>query len=158
MFIIFFDIAPAFFAVLLLAIVIVNGASSVILHTIGFLCIVLALRSIFVNIKRINNSGSALRLINILIDIVRVYMFYRLFYTYSFNVHNSVGFAFISSLIDLVIVAIIGGGVFFSSEVVSVLVNPDNGENHQNLKEYTKLNLFCSLVFCLITMLLLFFQ
>ena len=57
MFIIFFDIAPAFFAVLLLAIVIVNGASSVILHTIGFLCIVLALRSIFVNIKRINNSG-----------------------------------------------------------------------------------------------------
>ena len=158
MFIIIFDIAPALFAVLLLAIVIVNGASSVILHTIGFLCVVLALRSIFVNIKRINNSGSALRLINILIDIVRVYMFYRLFYTYSFNVHNSVGFAFISSLIDLIIVAIIGGGVFLSSEVVSVLVNPNNEESHQDLKEYTKLNLFCSLIFCLITMFLLFFQ
>lgn len=158
MFIIIFDIAPAFFVVLLLAIVIVNGASSVILHIIGFLCIVLALRSIFVNIKRINNSGRALRLINILIDIVRVYMFYRLFYTYSFSVHNSAGFAFISSLIDLVIIAIIGGGVFLSSEVISVLGNPDNEENHQNLKEYTKLNLLCSLIFCLIAMLLLFFQ
>ena len=155
MLVVFYDITPAIIAVVLLALVLIDGASTAILNTLGFLCLVLVIRSVFINLKRITKSGIILRIINIIIDIVRVYMFYRLFYSYAANVQHAGG---ISSFIDLVIVVFFGGVFFFISEVLSALANPPADESFKELKLYTIMNLFLSGVFDLIAILLLYIQ
>ena len=53
MLVVFYDITPAIIAVVLLALVLIDGASTAILNTLGFLCLVLVIRSVFINLKRI---------------------------------------------------------------------------------------------------------
>ena len=61
MLVVFYDITPAIIAVVLLALVLIDGASTAILNTLGFLCLVLVIRSVFINLKRITKSGIILR-------------------------------------------------------------------------------------------------
>ena len=66
MLVVFYDITPAIIAVVLLALVLIDGVSTAILNTLGFLCLVLVIRSVFINLKRITKSGIILRIINIM--------------------------------------------------------------------------------------------
>lgn len=118
--IIFVDLGVVIFAVLLIALALVNSAAQLILKILAIICILLVIKNLIQDIyfgifKRHRNpiiSGMLCA-----VNIARVYVFYKLIYAYAYNTQNTTGFTFISRLIDFVIIILVGGAFFVIGEL-----------------------------------------
>ncbi len=144
--IIFFDIVPVLFFLLALLFMLIGGASAFMLKILLPVCIILIARSVFTNIKRINNGGSLLRIVNIGIDVIRTIVFYNLFHEFA----HSARYGGVGSMIDFALVLIIAGFVFFIAEVYSALLVDGLKDLDGSVRNYIALNFAITIVFCVI--------
>lgn len=115
--IIVFDAVPVIVVFLCILTVFVDSASGLLLKVLFPLCVIMIIRSIYANLKRINSGGFGLRLCNIAIDVVRDILFYKLIFEFGRAAWSNG----IVSFIDYVLVIIIGGFLFLLAELLSII-------------------------------------
>lgn len=143
--IIIFDAVPVIIAFLCILMVFIYDAAAIVLKVIMPLCVIMILRSVYANLKRIGDGGLVLRAVTIVIDTIRVVMFYRLFSVYAFAArHSGIG-----SFIDFVLIVIIGAPIFLVGEMFSILLVDGKTNIIGGTKNYVIWNFLETLVFCL---------
>lgn len=142
-----------FIIVLILLYLVIRGIISAVLGIIAVLgsviAIIIVIRSILVNIGRIKSRG-VFSIINILIDLIRVFFFYDMYYTYS----ECYGYSLwpgdlVGCAVDFVAFVIIGGILFLVAEIISFstgLVDTDRATAGSGVL----INFIASSVFCII--------
>lgn len=146
--IIVFDAVPVIVVFLCILTVFVDSAAGLLLKVLFPLCVIMIIRSIYANLKRINSGGFGLRLCNIAIDVVRDILFYKLIFEFGLAAWSHG----ISSFIDFVLVIIIGGSLFLIAELCSIgsaLWTKDMTNVASNFGIIVLSNFGVTLIFCL---------